>query len=129
MPRLVFMPSSPTFVPAMPTALRGLLLLLLAAALQWTALAASAQQPRPVPLPADATYGELKAFQHPQARIGDKLLRLAPGAKLHNTQNLIIMPVGMPQQASVLYRLDPSGEIIELWLLTPAEAAAAKTRK
>jgi hypothetical protein len=82
-----------------------------------------------VPLPANARYGELKAFQYPQARIGDKVLRVAPGAKLYNAQNLIIMPAGMPQQAKVLYRLDPSGEIIELWLLTAAEAAAAEARK
>ena len=123
------MPSNPAPVPPCAAVLRSLVMLLLAAGLQWVTLAAWAQQPRPVPLPGDARYGELKAFQHPQARIGDKVLRLAPGAKLYNTQNLIIMPVGMPQQASVLYRQDTSGDIIELWLLTPAEAAAAKKRK
>ena len=118
----------PSHSACVPPAIRSLLLLLLAMALQLAAGVAWAQQPRPVPLPADARYGELKAFQHPQARIGDKVLRLAPGAKIYNTQNLIIMPVGMPQQASVLYQLDINGEIIELWLLTPAEAAAAKKR-
>ncbi len=122
------MPSRPAFVPALLPALRGVLLLLLAVALQVAAGPVSAQQPRPVPLPADARYGELKAFRHPEARIGDKALRLAPGAKIYNTQNLIIMPVAMPQQAKVLYRLDTGGEIIELWLLTPAEAEAAKKR-
>ena len=124
------MPSNPAPAPPFAAVLRSLVMLLLAAGLQWVALAAWGQkQPRPVPLPGDAHYGELKAFQHPQARIGDKVLRLAPGAKLYNTQNLIIMPVSMPQQASVLYRQDTSGDIIELWLLTPAEAAAAKKRK
>jgi hypothetical protein len=122
------MPSHPAFVPPLSPAIRGLLLLVLAVALHLAAGAASAQQPRPVPLPADARYGELKAFQHPEAKIGDKALRLAPGAKVYNTQNLIIMPVAMPQQAKVLYRLDTGGEIIELWLLTPAEAEAAKKR-
>jgi hypothetical protein len=85
-------------------------------------------QQRPVPLPANARYGELKDLRYPQAQIGDKVLRLGPGAKIYNPQNLIIMPATAPSQASVLYRLDINGEITEMWLLTAEEAAAAKRR-
>jgi hypothetical protein len=86
-------------------------------------------QARMVALPPNAVYGELKAFQHPVARIGDRSLRLSPGARIFNTQNLIVQPTAMPQQSSVMYRLDANGDISEIWLLTPEEAAAARQRK
>jgi hypothetical protein len=85
-------------------------------------------QQRQVPVPTNARYGELKALRYPQVLIGDKVLRLGPGAKIYDRQNLIIMPAAAPSQASVLYRLDINGEISEMWLLTAEEAATAKRR-
>jgi hypothetical protein len=90
---------------------------------------AARAQGRQVMLPSNAVYGELKAFQHPMARIGDRTLRLSPGARIFDTQNLIVQPGAVPQQASVMYRLDANGDISEIWLLTPEEAAAARQRK
>ena len=90
--------------------------------------AASAQQQRPVALPANATYGELKAFQYPQAQIDKRILRLAPGARLYDTRNLIITPNMVPSRAQVLYRLDINGQVSQMWLLSAEEAAAAKRR-
>jgi hypothetical protein len=87
---------------------------------------AQARQVRPPP---NAVYGELKAFQYPLAKIGERTLRLSPGARIFNTQNLIVQPTAVPQQASVMYRLDINGDIGEIWLLTPEEAAAARERK
>jgi hypothetical protein len=89
---------------------------------------ASAQQPRPVPIPDNAVYGELKAFRYPEAKIGERVLRLSPGARVYDTRNLIIMPASMPPKASVRYRLDIQGQISQMWLLTKAEAAAAQAR-
>jgi hypothetical protein len=89
---------------------------------------AHAQQQRPVQLPQDARYGELKVFAYPRAQIGKDTLHLAPGAKIFNTQNLIIMPAAMPAPAQVLYKLDFQGQVAQLWLLTPQEAAQAKKR-
>jgi len=89
---------------------------------------AHSQQQRPVQLPPDARYGELKAFAYPRAQIGKETLHLAPGAKIFNTQNLIIMPAAMPAAAPVLYKLDMQGQLAQMWLLTPQEAADAKKR-
>jgi hypothetical protein len=83
---------------------------------------AAAQQTRPVALPANATYGEMKAFRYPEAQIDKRMLRLAPGARVYNTQNLILMPGSVPSQAPVLYRLDIQGQIAQMWLLTADEA-------
>jgi hypothetical protein len=75
-------------------------------------------------LPKDARFGKLTAFTYPYASIGGKALRMSPGAKIYNEQNLIIMPVAMRQQAKVLYRLDNAGSLSAIWLLTEHEAAA-----
>ncbi len=87
-----------------------------------------AQQTRPVQLPADARFGELKGLAYPVARIGKDSLRLAPGARIYNTQNLIVMPASVTGTGPVLYTLDIQGDVAQLWLLTPEEAAAAKKR-
>jgi hypothetical protein len=81
-----------------------------------------AQMPRPVPLPNNATYGELTAFRYPDAQFDKKRLRLSPGARIYDTGNLIITPNRVPRQAKVLYRLDTEGQIAQMWLLTPQEA-------
>lgn len=103
-------------------------LLAMAVALLSAAFALHAQQQRPAQPPADARYGELKNFDYPRAQIGKETLRLAPGARVFDTQNLIIMPGMVPATASVLYRVDREGQVSEMWLLTAEEAAEAKKR-
>jgi hypothetical protein len=78
--------------------------------------------------PRDARFGKLTAFTYPYASIGGKALRMSPGAKIYNEQNLIIMPAAMRQQAKVLYRLDNAGSLSAIWLLTEHEAAAFERR-
>jgi len=75
-------------------------------------------------LPKDARYGRLAEFAHPYAKIGGKVLHMSPGAKIYNQQNLIILPAAMRAPANVLYRLDTSGELAGIWILTAQEAAA-----
>lgn len=79
-------------------------------------------------LPRNALYGKLTAFAYPFANIGGKALRMSPGAKIYNEQNLIIMPAAMRQQAKVLYRLDNAGALSAMWLLTEHEAAPFEAR-
>ena len=73
-------------------------------------------------LPRNALYA------YPFANIGGKALRMSPGAKIYNEQNLIIMPAAMRQQAKVLYRLDNAGALSAMWLLTEHEAAPFEAR-
>ena len=74
-------------------------------------------------LPSGARFGQMTAFQYPLLAIGKNTFRMAPGAKIYNHQNLIIMPAAMPPKAAVLYKLDTAGEISGIWLLTAEEAA------
>ncbi|MBC8006975.1 MAG: hypothetical protein H7X76_02895 [Prolixibacteraceae bacterium] len=76
------------------------------------------------PFPEQAKRGELKAYEYPAMKIGDKVYRLAPGSRIFNQQNLIIMPVSLQvRTAPVMYMLDMRGELSRLWLLTGEEAA------
>jgi hypothetical protein len=74
-------------------------------------------------LPKDAHFGEITRFAYPLVRIADRTFHMAPGAKIYNQQNLIIMPAAMPPRAKVLFKLDTAGELSAVWLLTAEEAA------
>jgi hypothetical protein len=74
-------------------------------------------------LPKAARFGTLSDFRYPYAKVDQRTLRLAPGCKIRNQQNLLITPAAMPPRGSVLYQLDTRGEISGLWLLTGEEAA------
>lgn len=74
-------------------------------------------------LPSAAQYGELKAAEFPYIKIGDSVMRLAPGVRIFDAQSRIVFYTALPAEAKVFYRLDPMGQVINLWLATPEEAA------
>ena len=73
--------------------------------------------------PKDSQRGSVEQFAHPEVTIGKKLYRLVPASKIYNEQNMIIMPAAMPGTAQVMYQLDFSDNIRQMWLLTPDEVA------
>jgi hypothetical protein len=80
--------------------------------------------------PEKATRGELNAHQYPYMKIGDKTFRLAPGGKIYNHSNLIIMPVSLQtQNAQIFYLIDMQGDLSKVWLLTDEEAAQYPIKK
>ncbi len=90
--------------------------------LAWLLLFAPAQAARD--FPQDAQRGTLTAHAYPNYRIGSATYRLAPGGRIFNQQNLIVMPASLPaRKAEIMYRLDYQGYLSELWLLTREEAA------
>lgn len=74
-------------------------------------------------LPQDTQVGQLNGVSYPDVRIGGTVLRLAPGARIYDTSNRIMIPTSVPQSGKVFYRLDPSGLLIQMWLPTPEEEA------
>ncbi len=77
-------------------------------------------------LPQDARFGEMTRFAYPQVVISKRTFHMAPGARIYNQQNLIIMPVAMPPRANVLFEVDTAGHLSGIWLLTAQEAARYK---
>jgi hypothetical protein len=101
-------------------AMRGIACLFLSAAL---ALGAAVQAGAERYFPADAKRGDLKAFSYPDMKIGDRVYRLAPGGKIYNPLNMIVMPDSSQMSAGpVMYTVDFNGHLSAIWLLTAEEA-------
>jgi len=72
-----------------------------------------------------ALAGRLIITQFPQARLDGREVLLAPGVRIRSTDNLLRLPGSLASEQVVRYRLDPGGQVIEVWLLTDEEAAQA----
>lgn len=95
---------------------------LLAFAASTLAISAQAQVHRP--FPAHALRGELVVQQTPEVSLNGKPARLAPGARLRGDTNLLLQPAMLiGQKLNVHYTVEPSGLLMEVWVLNPAELA------
>ena len=73
--------------------------------------------------PAAAKRGTLEVTQPPNILINGQAERLSPGARIKNTDNMIVLSGSLIGQAVLVnYLRDPQGQIHEVWLLNPAEA-------
>ncbi|GIX27664.1 MAG: hypothetical protein KatS3mg123_1545 [Burkholderiales bacterium] len=80
-------------------------------------------------LPAEAALGKVDAFEYPHAKIAGKTYRLAPGARIFDSWNRVVMPPALPQDARVLYLVDGNGDLSRVWLLTPEELAREELKR
>ena len=96
--------------------------LLATAAAVFTTLAAQAQVQRN--FPAHALRGELAVVQGAEVRLNGRAARLAPGARIRDTNNLLVMSGAIAGQAlPVHYTLESNGLLLDVWLLTREEKA------
>jgi hypothetical protein len=90
----------------------------------WLACAAPAAAQAPRSFSAAALRGEIVITQPPELLLNQQPARLAPGARIRGADNMLHLSgelVG--QRLRVNYTLDPSGLLLDLWLLTADEAA------
>jgi hypothetical protein len=74
--------------------------------------------------PANALRGGLVITQPPEAQLNGQPARLAPGARIRGTNNMVLMSASLAGQALwVHYTLDGTGLVQNVWVLTPEEAA------
>lgn len=97
--------------------------LMLSALLCAASFAAAAQTPRN--FPATALRGDLVITAPPEVLLNRKAARLAPGSRLRGPDNLLILPGAavINQRLLVNYTRDLQGNLLEVWILSPAEAA------
>ena len=74
-------------------------------------------------IPKDAQLAEIRHVQANIIELNGHQVPLAPGAQIRDTSNRIMMPTALPAGALVKYRLDPSGQVREVWILSREEAA------
>ena len=80
--------------------------------------------------PEKAAFGQLRITQPPQAQLDGKAARLAPGARIYGTDNLLqLSGTLVGKTLAVAYVKDSYGLVHQIWVLTEAErqAAAAKS--
>ena len=83
---------------------------------------ATAQAPRN--FPATALRGELVVTAPPEVLLNKRPARLAPGARIRGADNMLVMSgAAVNQRLLVHYTLDLQGQMLDVWVLTPAEAA------
>ena len=96
--------------------------LLLAIVLFGAADSAPAQAQRQ--FPASALRGELVVTAPPELQLNRKPARLAPGARIRGTDGMLILSGALVgQRMLVHYTIDLLGNVQDVWVLTPAEAA------
>lgn len=74
-------------------------------------------------IPSDAKRGELTHLRENVMQLNDKQMRLAPGALIRDTNNIIVLPTMVPTKAVVRYQIDNQGMLSRAWILSPQEAA------
>ena len=83
---------------------------------------AAAQMPRN--FPATALRGELVVTQPPDVALNGRAARLAPGARIRGSDNLLLLSGAVVGQRLVVhYTLDGVGNVLDVWVLTPSELA------
>ena len=89
----------------------------------WAALPAGAQEIREFPLA--ARRGRLVVTAPPQVQLDGRADMLAPGVRIRNPQNLLVMSASIAgQELRVNYLREPAtGMLQEVWILSEAEAA------
>ena len=71
--------------------------------------------------PDAAKRGEWTSSQYPYVTISGKRHQLAPGVKVYDKDNRVILPTMYPSRASIAYQEDFAGNIVRVWLLTTDE--------
>lgn len=87
-------------------------------------IAQTADPQRIPPIAAKAVRGVLRVTTPPEALVDGKPARLAPGARIRDRNNLMVVSGAlMDQDLVVRYTRDSLGLVFEVWILTAAEAA------
>lgn len=77
--------------------------------------------------PVNTLRGRIAFGVFPEVELDGRAERLAPGARIRNTQNLLAVPSSLGgQYLAVNYRRDPAGLVSDVWILTPEEARTAR---
>ena len=99
----------------------------IAAQAQQQALPPEQQQQRPHGVrefPAAALRATLSVSAPPEILLNGNRERLAPGARIRNTNNMLVMSASLVGDTYIVnYVREPQGLIKDIWLLTEAEVA------
>ncbi|GAC1547859.1 MAG: hypothetical protein NVS3B11_06310 [Collimonas sp.] len=74
--------------------------------------------------PASTLRGKLTITSYPIVTVNGKALRLSPGSRIWNTQQLTQIPNSLGADTYLVnYTLNAQGDIDRVWILTPEETS------
>lgn len=74
--------------------------------------------------PRDALRGALVVVAAPEVQLNGAPVRLAPGARIRGTDNMLALSASLTGYRLVVnYTLDPQGQVKDVWILTDGEIA------
>jgi hypothetical protein len=80
-------------------------------------------------LPQKSLRGELVVVASPEVRVNGKASRLSAGSRIRNVSNMIVMATTLTNQRLVVnYTQDLTGQVQDVWILSPAERSLAWPR-
>ena len=101
----------------------GIASLVAAAALGFGSASADAQQ-RMIPIPPKAKRADITFNGTHDILVDGKLARMAPGARITNRNNMLVLPGTLNGVATTKYTLEETtGMVMQVWLLTEQEIA------
>ncbi len=114
--------SAPIFTWALALPLMASIVMPLSAQAQSTPSVATT---RPVAIPANTLRGEIQFGTPPEVQLNGKASRLSPATRIRGQSNTLVMSATLTGQTwAVNYTLDKlTGMVLDIWLLTPEEAA------
>ena len=74
-------------------------------------------------IPSDAQRAQIRHVQANIVELNGQQVQLSPAAQIRDASNRILLPTALPAGTLVKYRLDAAGQVREVWILTPEEAA------
>ena len=82
-------------------------------------------------LPANGKLGELAGQQQPfpLVQIDGNILRLAPGGRIYDPNNRIILHNALPASATVLFAQDMNGDVARIYILRADELEQIRQRQ
>ena len=73
-------------------------------------------------IPEQAKDGAISQQPDMIVSVNGVAVRLAPGAKIRDQDNRIVLPGTVPAGTQIKYLLDPEGQVRQVWIPTPDEA-------
>ncbi|MBI1395595.1 MAG: hypothetical protein GC151_06405 [Betaproteobacteria bacterium] len=79
-------------------------------------------------LPDNIRLGELQGIEQNRITISGKTYRIAPGSRIRDRNNRIVVPGSAPATGSIAFNVDYLGQVLGVWILTPQEAETLSRR-
>jgi hypothetical protein len=94
------------------------------------ALAATPAEAQVRRIPEGARLATLKLGVFPDAVLNGKPVKLGPGARIYNQDNIIVVPSSLKDVSNVVaYVTGSLGEVVEVWILKDAEYKQIRARQ